>query len=238
MTLDMIAFDADDTLWHGEVHYVEAQAELRNILAPWSPPAEVDRLMDKIEMQNLPLYGYGVKAFTLSMLEAAVALTHGEIKGNEIGQILALGRQMLEAEVRLCPNVSQTLQTLSQTHRLIVITKGDLLDQTEKVERSGLARYFSAVEVVNRKTPEIYQAILDRYQVAPQNFLMIGNSLPSDIIPVLALGGTAVHIPADTTWAHEMVDDFDTGQPGFYELEGLAQLPALIYNHLAHQTEG
>ncbi|QRN82632.1 HAD family hydrolase [Chloroflexota bacterium] len=238
MTLNMIAFDADDTLWHGEVHYTEAQTELRSILAPWSTPAEIDRLMDKIEMQNLPLYGYGVKAFTLSMMEAAVALTNGEIKGNEIGQILALGRQMLEAEVRLCPNVGQTLQTLSQTHRLIVITKGDLLDQTEKVERSGLARYFSAVEVVNKKTPEIYQAILDRYQVAPQHFLMIGNSLPSDIIPVLALGGTAVHIPADTTWAHEMVDDFDSSQPGFYELEGLAQLPDLIYNHLSHKPEG
>lgn len=238
MKLDMIAFDADDTLWHGEVHYREAQAALQNILAPWCSPAETDRTMDKIEMQNLPLYGYGVKAFTLSMMEAAVALSDGEIKGAQIGQILALGRRMLEAEVRLRPNVGQVLQTLSQAHRLIVITKGDLLDQTEKVERSGLARYFSAVEVVNEKTPQVYQAILDRYQVAPQRFLMIGNSLPSDIIPVLALGGTAIHIPGDTTWVHEMVDDFDTTQPRFYALEDLAQLPDFIQAHLEKETEG
>lgn len=238
MKLDMIAFDADDTLWHGEVHYREAQAELQNILTPWCTPVQTEQLMDKIEMQNLPLYGYGVKAFTLSMMEAAVALSGGEIKGEQIGQILALGRQMLEAEVRLRPNVGQALQVLSQTYRLIVITKGDLLDQTEKVERSGLAHYFSAVEVVNEKTPQVYQAILDRYQVSPANFLMIGNSLPSDIIPVLALGGTAIHIPGDTTWAHEMVDDFDTQQPGFYELEDLAQLPDLVASHFQSEAEG
>ena len=238
MKLDMIAFDADDTLWHGEVHYREAQAELQNTLEPWCSPAETEQLMDKIEMQNLTLYGYGVKAFTLSMMEAAVALSDGEIMGKQVKRILALGRQMLEAEVRLRPNVHQALQALSETHRLIVITKGDLLDQTEKVERSGLARYFSAVEVVNKKTPEIYQAILDRYNVAPQNFLMIGNSLPSDIIPVLALGGTAIHIPADTTWAHEMVSDFDTRQPGFHKLEGLAQLPDFILNHFPHAAKG
>ena len=238
MTLDMIAFDADDTLWHGEVHYREAQAELQTILSPWCSPAETERVMDRLDMQNLPLYGYGVKAFTLSMMEAAVALSEGEIKGAQIGQILALGRRMLEAEVRLRPNVHQALRALSQTHRLIVITKGDLLDQTEKVERSGLAHYFSGVEVVNKKTPEIYQAILDRYQVTPQNFLMIGNSLPSDVIPVLALGGKAIHIPADTTWAHEMVDHFDTGQPGFYELEDLAQLPDFIHRHFPPAVRG
>jgi putative hydrolase of the HAD superfamily len=238
MKLDMIAFDADDTLWHGEVHYREALAELQDILSPWCSPAKTEQAMDRIEMQNLPLYGYGVKAFTLSMMEAAVALSDGKITGQQIGQILALGRGMLEAEVRLRPNVHQALQALSRTHPLIVITKGDLLDQTEKVERSGLAHYFSGVEVVNKKTPEIYRTILDRYQIAPRNFLMIGNSLPSDVIPVLALGGTAIHIPADTTWAHEMVDDFDTSQPGFYELEDLAQLPELVYNHLSHKTEG
>ena len=238
MTLDMIAFDADDTLWHGEVHYREAQAELQNILSPWCSPTEAEQLMDRIEMQNLPLYGYGVKAFTLSMMEAAVALSDGEITGKQIGQVLALGREMLEAEVRLCPNVHQALQSLSQTYRLIVITKGDLLDQTEKVERSGLAHYFSGVEVVNKKTPKIYRTILNRYQIAPQNFLMIGNSLPSDIIPVLALGGTAIHIPADTTWAHEMVSNFDASQPGFYELEDLAQLPDFIRSHFPPEAKG
>lgn len=231
MTLDMIAFDADDTLWHAEVHYREAQAELRRILAPWRGADEIDQLMDRIEMKNLPLYGYGVKAFTLSMLEAAVALSDGKISGAEVGQILALGRQMLEAEIRLMPNIHTALQALSKAYCLIVITKGDLLDQTEKVERSGLAHYFSAVEVVNVKTPEVYKAILDRYQVDPARFLMIGNSLPSDIIPILELGGSAIHIPADTTWAHETVADFDGGRPGFYELEDPGQLPDFIQAH-------
>ncbi len=231
MTLDLIAFDADDTLWHGEVHYREAQAELRAILAPWGSPAEIDQLMDKIEMQNLPLYGYGVKAFTLSMLEAAVALSEGEIRGGQVGQILALGRQMLEAEVRLQPQAHEALQELSHCHRLIVITKGDLLDQSHKVERSDLAPYFSAVEVVSQKTPAVYQAILNRYQTAPDQFLMIGNSLPSDVIPVLAIGGSAIHIPADTTWAHETVADFDSGQRGFYKLEDLGRLPDFIRAH-------
>lgn len=235
MTLDLIAFDADDTLWHGEVHYREAQAELRSILAPWCSPAETDRMMDEIDMQNLPLYGYGIKAFTLSMLEAAVALSKGEIQGEQVGQILALGRQMLEAEVRLQPHVHETLRALAQTHRLIVITKGDLLDQNDKVKRSGLTPYFSAVEVVSEKTPPVYQAILDRYQVAPAQFLMIGNSLPSDIIPVLAIGGAAVHIPADTTWAHETVADFDSDQRGFYELADLSQLPNFIHAHFSAQ---
>ena len=231
MTLDLIAFDADDTLWHGEVHYREAQAELRAILASWGSPAEIDQLMDKIEMQNLPLYGYGVKAFTLSMLEAAVAFSGGEIRGVRVGQILALGRQMLEAEVRLQPQAHEALQALSHSYRLIVITKGDLLDQNDKVERSGLGSYFSAVEVVSQKTPAVYRAILDRYQTAPDQFLMIGNSLPSDIIPVLAIGGSAVHIPADTTWAHETAADFDSGQRGFYELESLGQLPDFVRAH-------
>jgi putative hydrolase of the HAD superfamily len=230
MTLDMIAFDADDTLWHGEVHYREAQAELHQILAPWCSAAEIDPVMDRIEMKNLPLYGYGVKPFILSMLEASVELTEGKISGAEVDQILALGRQMLEAEIRLIPDIPNVLQELSKDYHLMVITKGDLLDQTDKVERSGLAAYFGAVEVVNVKTPETYRAILNRYQIDPAKFLMIGNSLPSDILPVLKIGGRAIHIPADTTWAHETVADFDGNRPGFYELKGAGQLPDVIHS--------
>jgi putative hydrolase of the HAD superfamily len=237
MTLDMIAFDADDTLWHGEVHYREAQAELHQILAPWRNAEEIDLVMDRIEMKNLPLYGYGAKPFILSMLEAAVELTNGEISGAEVDQILALGRQMLEAEIRLIPDIPHVLQELSKDYPLMVITKGDLLDQTDKVERSGLADYFGAVEVVKVKTPDTYQAILNRYPIDPARFLMIGNSLPSDILPVLEIGGAAIHIPADTTWAHETVADFDGNRPGFYELEGAGQLPDFIRSHFPPSTK-
>jgi putative hydrolase of the HAD superfamily len=231
MPLDMIAFDADDTLWHGEIHYRDAQDNLKSLLSPWKDPETINQILDEIEMRNLPLYGYGVKAFVLSMIEAAITISKGEIQGEKIAQILSLGRAMLEAEVELRPHVLETLQILSTDHRLMVITKGDLLDQTDKVERSGLAPYFSAVEVVSQKTAPIYQAILERYHLQPAAFMMVGNSLPSDVIPILALGGNAVHIPADTTWTHEMVDDFDTTQRGFWELEDVSQLPALIKSH-------
>jgi putative hydrolase of the HAD superfamily len=138
---------------------------------------------------------------------------------------------MLEAEIRLIPDIPNVLQELSKDYHLMVITKGDLLDQTDKVERSGLAAYFGAVEVVNVKTPETYRAILNRYQIDPAKFLMIGNSLPSDILPVLKIGGRAIHIPADTTWAHETVADFDGNRPGFYELKGAGHLPDFIHSH-------
>ena len=231
MPFDMIAFDADDTLWHGEVHYRDAQDSLKSLLSPWKDPETIDQILDEIEMCNLPLYGYGVKAFMLSMTEAAITISDGEIRGDQIGQILSLGRGMLEAEVDLCPHVLETLQKLSADYRLMVITKGDLLDQTDKVERSGLAPYFTAVEVVSQKTAPVYRSILERYHLDPARFMMVGNSLPSDIIPVLELGGSAVHIPADTTWAHEMVEDFDSSQPGFFELENVSQLPTLLKNH-------
>ena len=231
MTLDMIAFDADDTLWHGEVHYREAQADLHTILAPWRSVEEIDQVMDRIEMKNLPLYGYGVKPFILSMLEASIELSAGEISGTEVDRILTLGRQMLEAEIRLIPDIPNILQELAKDYRLMVITKGDLLDQTDKVERSGLADYFDAVEVVKVKTPATYQAILNRYRIYSDKFLMIGNSLPSDILPVLEIGGKAIHIPADTTWAHETVANFDGDRPGFYEMEGAEKLPDFIHTH-------
>jgi putative hydrolase of the HAD superfamily len=234
MPLNMIAFDADDTLWHGEVHYRDAQDTLKKLLSPWKDPETIDRILDEIEMRNLSLYGYGVKAFTLSMIEAAISISDGEIRGDQVGQILSLGRAMLKAEVELRPHVLETVQALSTDYHLMVITKGDLLDQTDKVERSGLAPYFTAVEVVSQKTAPVYQSILERYHLDPAAFMMVGNSLPSDVIPVLELGGSAIHIPADTTWAHEMVDDFDTAQPGFWELEDVSQLPALIKNQFPH----
>ena len=188
----------------------------------------IEELTFAIETRNIPTYGYGIKSFTLSMLEAAVKLSDGQINGSHVDQILALGRAMLEAKVELCPHVSETIPELAKSFRLMVITKGDLLDQTDKVERSGLAAYFSIVEVVNEKTTETYREIINRYNLSPEKFLMVGNSLFSDVLPVLEFGGVAVHIPANTTWAHEMVDDFDPSQQGYYKLNHMGQLQPLI----------
>ena len=233
--LEMIAFDADDTLWHNEVHYQDAQAELIQILTRWASSTTIENNLNKIEMQNLKLYGYGVKAFMLSMIETALQVSAGEIEGKSFEKILSIGRNMLQAEVTPLPNVAETLQVLAKTHRLMVITKGDVLDQTNKVTRSGLADYFSLVEVVSEKTAPAYQQIFEKYLLDPEMFLMAGNSLRSDVLPILELGGKAVHIPANTTWAHEMVPDFDASQPGYYKLDHLGQLPSLV-SKLAKMT--
>jgi putative hydrolase of the HAD superfamily len=226
--LEMIAFDADDTLWHNEVHYRDTQAQFLQILSPWAEPERVNAVLNEIEMGNLALYGYGVKAFTLSMLETAVKVSDGGIEGEAVGQILALGRDMLQQEVTLLPGVEETLNILSKDYPLMVITKGDILDQTNKVKRSGLEQYFRRVEVVGDKTTLTYQEVLSKNRISPATFLMVGNSIRSDILPVLALGGRAVHIPADTTWEHEMVSDFDDSQDGFYTLNTMKELPKLL----------
>ena len=226
--IEMIAFDADDTLWHGEVYYQDAQIELKNILAEWAQADTVADRLNEIELRNLPLYGYGVKAFVLSMIETAFLVSEGQMRGETIERILTIGRSMLEAEIMPYTLVAETLQTLSLHHSLMVITKGDLLDQTNKIERSGLKGYFSLVEIVNDKTPDSYRRILKKYHLNPENFLMVGNSLRSYILPILLLGGKAVHIPADTTWEHENVPDFDKSQTGFFEITEMSQLPDLV----------
>ena len=226
--IETIAFDADDTLWHNETLYREAQARLEDLLSPWGSQKEIHNVLTEKEMGNLSLYGYGIKAFTLSMIETALKISGNQIGADRIEKILALGRSMLNAQVNLLPGVKDVLRTLSRTHRLMVITKGDLLDQTSKVTRSGLQGCFSLVEVLNQKTPEAYRGILDKHNLDIKTFLMVGNSLRSDIAPVLALGGKAVHIPADTTWEHEMLPDFDPTQEGYYKIEDITELPGLV----------
>lgn len=228
MTIEMIAFDADDTLWKTEANFEKAQKELEKILSPWKDSEKTEEIVFKTEMDNLSLYGLGVKAFTLSMIEASLKISHGEIQGESIERIMQLGREMLEAEVELLPCVAETIAKLTKDYPLMVITKGDLLDQTSKISRSGLDAHFSLVEVVSEKTLLSYTKVLEKFHLDPGNLVMVGNSLKSDILPILELGGWAVHIPASTTWAHEMVADFDTSQDRFYELEHMGHLPELI----------
>ena len=204
-TITTIALDADDTLWANEDLFVSAQQRYMQLLAPYRADWDAQELYDT-EQRNLAYFGYGIKGFTLSMIETAIQITHGAVKGHEIGQIIDIAREMVYAPVSLLPTVAETVAAWSTQYQLMIITKGDLFDQESKVARSGLADYFRHVEVVSEKHPSSYAQILRRYDINPQNFLMIGNSLRSDILPVLAIGGQAIHVPYHLTWQHEHVD--------------------------------
>jgi putative hydrolase of the HAD superfamily len=228
MTIEMIAFDADDTLWHAEVIFRDAEEKFCKILLPWQDQETIKRTLFEIETRNISRYGFGAKSYTFSMIETPLVLTDKEISGKAIEKILRIGRVMLDAEFELLPGVQETLQSLVGNYPLMVITKGDLLEQTSKIYRSGLAEYFDFIEVLSNKSIESYRGIFEKLQLDPRSFVMVGNSLPSDIQPILSLGAIGVHIPADTTWAHELMDDFDHSQDNFYELNHIGQLPDLL----------
>ena len=225
---DLIAFDADDTLWHNESLYAQIQDKLKTLLASYADSETVEQRLYETEMRNLKYYGYGIKSFTLSMIETAIGLTKGKLQGAEVQQIIDFGREMLTAEVQLLKHVEETLGKLAQSYELMVITKGDLLDQKSKLSRSRLSDYFQYVEVVSDKTRQTYETLLAKHGIKPQRFLMVGNSLKSDILPVLALGGHAVYVPYQTTWVHEIVDSPPVEHNGYYELEHIGQLTGLV----------
>ncbi len=225
---DVIAFDADDTLWHNEHLYLDTIAAFKALVAPYAPAERAGARLSEIEIGNLGCYGYGIKAFALSLIETAIELSSGEISGREIGKIIDLARSMLEAEVQLLEHAANVVQTLAASYPLMVITKGDPLDQGAKVARSGLQRYFRYVEVVSDKTRDSYAGLLAKYRLAPERFLMVGNSLRSDILPVVALGGRAVYVPYRTTWAHEHVEPSAAERARYHELEHLGLLPGLV----------
>ncbi len=224
---DAIAFDADDTLWHNERFYARAQERFRALLAHYHSPDWIDQRLYQTEMRNLPHFGYGIKAFALSMIETAVELTEGRISGADIQTIIDAAREMLDAEVELLEGVAATVAGLAGAYPLMLITKGDLRDQETKIARSGLAPYFRHVEIVSDKSTASYGALLQRHGIAPERFLMVGNSLRSDILPVLALGASAVYVPFELTWAHEAAER-PLGRPGYYELAHLGLLPGLL----------
>lgn len=220
----LIAFDADDTLWENEAYYVEGRRKYREILSPYDIPDELETRLDVVENRNIPYFGYGVNSFVFSLIENAIQVTDGKILAADIQRIIEIGREMLDARVDLFDHVEPTLRKLSQTHPLMLITKGDLLHQQKKLERSGLADYFKYVEVVADKTPETYSSILARNIVSPRDFLMIGNSMRSDILPVLELGGHAVYIPGKLSWSHEHRDLPYELAGNFVELQHLGQV--------------
>ena len=223
-----IGFDADDTLWHTEILYTHAQERFKELLLPYQSPAQIEERLYQTEIGNLQCFGYGIKAFALNMIEAAIAVTDGRITGSEIQAVIDLAREMLGTDVQLLEHAVETVAQLATEHDLMLITKGDLYEQESKIARSDLARYFRHVEVVSDKTRDSYQALLARHGIEPAQFLMVGNSLRSDVLPVLALGGCAVYIPYHLTWAHEVADPPPTGHPGYYQLEHLGLLPDLL----------
>jgi putative hydrolase of the HAD superfamily len=225
---DLIAFDADDTLWHNESLYSMTQDRFKALLAPHYDGDIVDQELYETEMRNLARYGYGIKAFTLSMIETAIELTGGRIGGADIRQIIDYAQEMLAAPVRLIDGIEDVLIALRTDYRLMVITKGDLFDQETKLARSGLSARFDLVEVVSNKRPETYARLLESHDIAADRFLMVGNSLPSDILPVLAIGGHGVHIPYHITWAHEEMDDAVVAGDQYATLQDVRELPALL----------
>jgi putative hydrolase of the HAD superfamily len=225
---DVIAFDADDTLWHNEPLYRDVQQKVGALLAPYHAPVWVRQRLYETEIRNLGHYGYGAKGFTLSLIETAIELTEGRISGAEIGQIISFTKAMLQAPIELLDGVRETIQTLAETYDLMLITKGDLFDQEGKLARSGLGDYFRRIEIVPDKTPAVYAALAKKYDLNPARLLMVGNSLKSDILPVLALGGQAVYIPYQTTWEHERVAEADLADQDFHELAHIGLLPGWL----------
>lgn len=225
---EVIAFDADDTLWHTEAHYAAAQELLKRLLAGYASPEQIEQTQHAIEIRNLPYYGYGIKGFALSLIEAAIEISQGRISGQAIQQMIGLTKEMLTGEVQLLEHAQEVVAQLSGTHSLMLVTKGDLFDQESKIARSGLKPYFRHIEIISEKTADRYAALLARYHIEPSRFLMVGNSLRSDVLPVIALGGRAVHIPYAITWAHEDLAPSEAERGRYYELEHLGLLPALV----------
>jgi putative hydrolase of the HAD superfamily len=221
---ELIAFDADDTLWHNETIFQATAKDFAALLADHHPPEWIQQRLFATEMKNLRHFGYGIKGFTLSMIETAVELTEERITGSQIKAILGWGHAMLQAPVSLLEGVRETIESLAADHRLLLLTKGDLFDQESKLARSGLGEYFSAVEIVSEKNARTYSTIMARHKVTPPQFLMVGNSLRSDILPVLEAGGAAIHIPYVTTWAHEHVADDAMDGKTFTRLENIRAL--------------
>ncbi len=225
--LHTIAFDGDDTLWHHETLYQYTHERFRELISRQVPDADVDGRLHATEMRNLRMFGYGVKGFTLSMIETAIELTEGAIPAEDIGELIDWGKEMLAHPVELIDGATATLEALGQHYRLMLITKGDLFDQESKIARSGLADRFAHIEIVSVKDPKTYRRCLAKHGLAPHGLLMVGNSMRSDVMPVLAIGGQAVHVPYHVTWEHERVDD-DRVPEGAWRIERIDQLVALV----------
>ena len=203
--IKVIAFDADDTLWVNEPYFRNAEEDFCNLLKDYMPEEESHKILFEIEMKNLPIYGYGIKPFALSLIEAAIKVSNKEIPISVVSELIVIAKRMLHMPIELIDDIELTLKELSKKYRLVMATKGDLLDQERKLIKSGLESYFHHIEVMSDKTPKQYKKLIKQLDINPTEFLMIGNSMKSDVLPVLDVGSYAIHIPFHTTWEHEKV---------------------------------
>ena len=233
----LIAFDADDTLWDNEIYFETAKDRFKHLLASDCDPAWTEQELDETEMRNLSHFGYGIKGFTLSMIETALDLTKGAVTGQQIRQILDYGKELLQMPIKPLPHVEEVLAHLSRTCPLMLLTKGDLFDQEAKIARSGLADHFTHIEIVSEKNEETYTALLQRHSIRPADFCMVGNSLKSDILPVVALGGHAVYVPYYTTWLHERAEPSEAERQRYHQISHLGELPRLLAEQFASAVQ-
>jgi putative hydrolase of the HAD superfamily len=227
MDIKVIAFDADDTLWVNEPYFRETETQFCQLLEDFMPLHSAERELLQTEIKNLPLYGYGIKGFTLSMVETALTISEGNIRASEIARILELGKELLARPIELLEGIEDVVMTLKERYRLVVATKGDLLDQERKMKNSGIDHHFHHIEIMSDKRVNDYAKLVHHLDIAPGQFLMIGNSLKSDVLPVLELGGHAIHVPYHTTWAHEVVDH-DIEHPNFRSVKHIREVLELL----------
>lgn len=226
--IKVIGFDADDTLWVNETYFREAETRFAHMLSQFETPNKIDQELFQLEIKNLPLYGYGIKGFVLSMVEMALQLSNYTVSNKVIEDIINIGKEMLDKPVELLDGVKEVLEALEHKYKLILVTKGDLLDQERKLEKSNLSHYFHHIEVLSDKQTENYSALLNHLDIKPSEFLMIGNSLKSDILPIVELKGNAIHIPFHTTWLHEQVTEQETNGKAFFTLNSLKEVIPLL----------
>jgi putative hydrolase of the HAD superfamily len=221
--IKVIAFDADDTLWVNEPYYRKAEDEFCELLKDYMPKETCNKILFDIEMKNLEVYGYGIKPFALSLIEAAITISDQKIPISVVTTLIKRAKKMLHLPIELLDGIEETLRVLSKKYRLVMATKGDLLDQERKLIKSGLEDYFHHIEIVSDKTPEHYRKLIRHLDIQPDEFLMIGNSMKSDILPVLDVGAYAFYIPYHTTWAHEVVNK-NTQHDRYIELKEASEL--------------
>nr|WP_320118984.1 HAD family hydrolase [uncultured Marinifilum sp.] len=226
--IKVIGFDADDTLWVNEPYFRETERKFCDLLRNGMSLEEVTEELLAIEIGNIPLYGYGTKAFTLSMIETSLKITNGNVSSEKISAILDLGKEQINKPIELIDGIVEALENLQGKYKLVVATKGDLLDQERKLKKSGLQKYFHHIEVMSDKKEEDYRKLIEHLDIKPEEFLMVGNSLKSDVLPVLNLGAKAIHIPFYTTWVHEMVSEHEILNANFQEIERVSELQDLL----------
>lgn len=227
MNLKVIAFDADDTLFINEPYFEETEKKFNGLMEGYLSHQSLSQELFRQQIENLPLYGYGIKSYILSMIETAIKVSDGTVSLKYVEKILELGKELLQKPIILLDGVEETLQALKGKYKLVVATKGDLKDQQRKLHDSGLGPYFHHIEVMADKTEINYEKLLKRLEIEPHEFLMIGNSLKSDVLPVLNIGGYACHVPFHTTWAHELIDH-DIEHDNFWEIKKLNELLPLL----------